>query len=174
MPADYASPRFTLRESSEAADFPLNTLRSYLQRGWFKSLAQNLGGGRGKAGLLSLGDVLVLAIASRLIDVGMRPVNAYHAALPFALAASTPRGLESRRPFELFDPSKYITVFVWRAGFPARVVPVAKDEAVDPLLSANSFLGDDDYGPASVGIVINQVRATVFERLHIPGELGGD
>lgn len=161
---EYLEPRFTLRQAAHAADFPLNTLRSNYQRGWFRSFSTAMAVGRGRTQRLCLGDVLVLAIASRLIDIGFRPLEAYNAAAPFGIVAHTPKGGERRLPFQLFDRDEYNSVFVWRLGTPSRVIRVSKADGV-PL---EQLRLDDPFGEAAVALLLNRVEATVFRRLHLP------
>src|SRR5688572_25578928 len=100
---DYTAPRYTLRQAAEAAAFPLNTLRSNYQRGWFRSFASPDAIGRGHTRWLCLGDVLALAIASRLTELRIRPMEAWTAAYLFGTVAVVKKGGPARRPFELFD-----------------------------------------------------------------------
>lgn len=159
----YLEPRFTLREAAHAASFPLNTLRSNYQRGWFRSFASGMSVGRGRAQRLCLGDILVLAVASRLIDIGFRPLDAYNAAAPFGLVAHRPRDGQRRLPFQLFDRGEFNSLFVWRVGLPSRVVRVGKGEGI-PL---EDLRLDDPFGQAAVTLLLNSVEATVFARLRL-------
>ena len=168
--SNYLEPRFSFREAAEAAAFPLNTLRSYYQRGWFESFARGLKAGRGRAQMLCLGDVLVLAIASRLIDQGERPINAYTGARPFGLIASTPKNLleqghPRRLPFELFNQDEFDTYLLWRRGSPTRVIAVPKDGAVP----VNAGLDEEgiQFGVATSVILLNAVERTVFKMLGL-------
>jgi hypothetical protein len=167
---EYLKPRYTFRQAAEAAAFPLNTLRSNFQRGWFNSFAEGLATHRGSARKLCLGDILVLAIASRLIDQGERPMNAYNAALPFGIVGFTPkalrdRGYPSRRPFELFNRDDFDTYLLWRRGSAARVIAVEKGAAVP----VNEGLDDEgkQFGVATTVLLLNAVEATVFKHLGI-------
>lgn len=168
--SDYLEPRFSFRQAAEAAAFPLNTLRSNYQRGWFRSFAQGLSAGRGRAQMLCLGDVLVLAIASRLIDQGERPMNAYNAALPFGIVGSTPKalldqGFLRRGAFQLFDDSHFDTFLLWRRGSPPRVIPVTKGGSVP----VNTGLDEEGtkFGVATTILPLNPVEQTVFSKLGI-------
>jgi hypothetical protein len=167
---DYLEPRYTFREGAIAAAFPLNTLRSNYQRGWFQSFGEGLATRRGSARKLCLGDILVLAIASRLIDQGERPLNAYNAALPFGLVGSTPKALREeghppRRPFELFNREHYDTYLLWRRGSAARVVPVAKGNPV----RVEEGLDEEgrQFGVATTVLPLNAVEATVLRQLGL-------
>jgi len=169
--SDYLEPKFRLRQAALAADFPLNTLRSYYQRGWFRSFADGLGKGKGRAQRLCLGDILVLAIASRLVGVGLSPLDAYNAAYPYGITAKTPRGIRRRMPFELFDREEFDSVLVWSLGSAALVVPVRKGDGISLV-----ELGlDAEFGEATIAISLNAVERTVFEKLGLPilNEIGG-
>lgn len=168
---DYFTPRFTLRQAAAASDFPYNTMRSYYQRAWFRSHANALRQGRGRASLLCLADVLVLTIASRLIEVGVSPINAYAAAQPFAVAARTPKGMQRRRPPELFNRKTFETLFVWQPGSLAQVVPVQRASPDLPLTWLFDNVGDDGYASAAVAIPLNPLERLVFQRLGIEAEL---
>lgn len=159
---DYLVPRYTFRQAALAAAFPVNTLRSNYQRGWFRSFANGLSKGRGRSQLLCLGDILVLAIASRLIDMGMRPLDAFNVAQPFGLAARTPAGHEPRKPFQLFDRAKYRTVLIWRKDAVHRVVPVENDAGVP-----SELFDDDAFGVATLVLPLNPVESTVCRRLGV-------
>ena len=162
----YLEPRFTLRQAALAAGFPLNTLRSNYQRGWFRSYGSGMAVGRGRAQRLCLGDILVLAIASRLIDIGFRPLDAFNAVAPFALVAHTPKDTAERRlPFQLFDRVQFDSIFVWRMGSPALVIRVNKGDGI-PL---DQLRLDSPSGEAAVALLLNSVEATVFNRLGLPG-----
>lgn len=166
----YLKPCFTFRQAAEAAAFPLNTLRSNYQRGWFQSFGKALNAGRGRAQKLCLGDVLVLAIASRLIDQGERPLNAYNAALPFGVVGTTPKaiidlGFVRRRPFELFDRSQFDTYLLWRRGSPARVLPVGKGLPV-PINDGLDQEGKQ-FGVATTVLLLNAVEQTVLKQLDV-------
>jgi hypothetical protein len=99
-----------------------------------------------------------------LIDMGLRPLDAYNAAAPFGLAAHTPKGLPRRLPCQLFDRSKFDTIFVWRRGAPARVIGVPKGGAIPQL----DLRLDDEFGEATVTLLLNAVEATVFKKLGFP------
>ena len=172
MSLDYHSPRFTFRQASIAADFPLNTLRSYFERGIFASLARDLSRGRGKVRRVCLGDVLVVAIASRLIDIGIRPVNAFGAAILFGRIAETPVGIRRRMPLQLFDRSQFETILVWGQGEAPQFLPVLKStgEVALPVETLpRDFL---DYGVAVTVLPLSGMEAIVFTRLGIAAELG--
>lgn len=162
--SDYIEPRFRLKQASVAAAFPLNTLRSYYQRGWFRSFGNGMSVGKGRAQRLCLGDVLVLAIASRLIDLGLRPLDAYNAARPFGLAATTPKGVARRTPFRLFDRREFDSLLVWQKQSAGRVIPVRKRAGI----SLSDLPLDDPFGEAAVLLRLNAVEATVFEKLGLP------
>lgn len=170
---DYFSPRFTLRQAANASDFPYNTMRSYYQRGWFKSFSSALSQGRGRTGQLCLADVLVLSIASRLIEVGVRPLNAYADASSFAVIARTPKGFDRRKPLQLFDQERYQTVFVWQPGASPRVVPLPKADARIQLGELFYAADPEEYASAAVVIPLNPLEALVFRRLKIENELEG-
>jgi hypothetical protein len=167
----YLDARFTFREAAIAAAFPLNTLRSYYQRDWFRSFVKESETRRGSARKLCLGDVLLLAIASRLIDQGLRPLNAYNAALPFGIVGSLPKALRDqgyplRRPFELFDREQFDTYLLCRSESAARIIPVERGAAVpvDQGLDAEGKL----FGVATTVVLLNAVEATVFKQLRVP------
>lgn len=170
MSLDYESPRFTFRQAALSADFPLNTLRSYYQRELFKPPA-NVSEGRGKTRYLSLGDILILAIAARLIDIGMNPFRAFHVARPFVEDTYASDDVRPRLPYELFDRAEYETVLVWDGESPARVIPVplTNDNLTLPL----SRLPHDvlDYGTGLVVMPLSGLEKTVFTRLGIASEL---
>jgi hypothetical protein len=161
---DYLEPKYRLRQAADAAAVPLNTLRSNYQRGWFQSFGNGMASGRGRAQRLCLGDILVLAIASRLIDIGLRPLDAYNAARPFGQVGGNRRGVSCRMPFGLFKRDEFDSVFIWRRGSASRVVPVRKGQGV-PL---ELLKLDDSFGEAAVTLLLNAVEATVFEALKLP------
>ena len=161
--SDYLEPRYRLRAAAEAAAFPLNTLRSNYQRGWFQSFGNGLSAGRGRAQRLCLGDILVLAIASRLIDAGVAPMEAYNAAVSFGVVAKTPKGVWRRMPFELFDRDQFHTILVWRRGSAANVVPVRKGQG----LTLDELGVWDAFGEVSMVLPLNAVEATVFAQLGL-------
>ena len=168
--SEYLEARFTFRQAANAAAFPLNTLRSYYQRQWFRSFVAEPTSRRGSARKLCLGDILLLAIASRLIDQGERPLNAYNAALPFGIVGSLPetlrkRGQPPRRPFELFDRDRFDTYLLCRSGSASRIISVEKGAAV-PVHQGLDEEGKQ-FGVATTVICLNAVEATVFKELQI-------
>lgn len=165
---DYLKPRFTLRRAADAAAFPVNTLRSNYQRGWFRSFGEGLDVGKGRAQRLCIGDVLVLALASRLIDLGLRPLEAYNAAAPFGFVAHTPKGMPRRMPFQLFDRSQFDSIFIWRRGAPARVIGVPRGG----MVPRSDLRLDEEFGEATVVLHLNVIEARVFDRLGLFPEPG--
>ena len=160
-PSAYLEPRYTFRQAAAAADFPVNTLRSNFQRGWFRSFGNGLHPGQGRTQRLCLGDILVLAIAGRLIDLGISPSNAYNAAYAFGAVTRNQPGQPRRQPFQSFDRSKYETLLLWRRGSP-EVVPLSRDDPVTRL----GLDGLEDR--AAVVISLGAVEATMFSRLGLP------
>lgn len=169
--AQYLEARFTFRQAADAAAFPLNTLRSYYQREWFRSFVKEPASRRGSARKLCLGDILVLAVASRLIDQGERPLNAYNAALPFGVLGSRPKALRDsgypfRRPFELFDRKQFDTYLLCRSGSAGRIIAVKQGAAVP----VNEGLDADgqQFGVATTVVLLNAVEGVVFKQLGVP------
>lgn len=168
-PSAYLNPRFTFRQAAAASGFTVNTLRSNFQRGWFRSFGNGLHSGQGRTQRLCLGDVLVLAIASRLIDVGIRPSDAYNAAYKFGAVTRNKPGQPRRLPFQTFDRDKYETILMWRNGS-HEVIPVARDEPLAKLRL------DDADGMAVVVLSLNATEAAMFARLglSLPEQDHGD
>lgn len=170
MALDYSAPLYTFRQASEAAAFPLNTLRSYYQREWFSSFVPDVSAGRGVARKLCLGDVLVLAIASRLIDLGIQPGEAWKVGYLFGAITQTRKDGPKRRPFQLFDERAYETVLIWRKGQLPSIVPVA---ATSRQISVELFSGDEEesaFGVVSVVLPLNALQETVFRKLGLDTE----
>jgi len=168
--SEYLEARFTFRQAATAAAFPLNTLRSYYQREWFRSFVPDPTTRRGSARKLCLGDILVLAIASRLIDQGERPLNAYNAALPFGIVGSLPKALRERghpprRRFELFNRHEFDTYLLCRRGSASRIIAVEKGAAV-PVHQGLDAEGKQ-FGVATTVVCLNAVETTVFKQLRI-------
>jgi hypothetical protein len=170
---DYLAPRYTFRQAAEAAAFPLNTLRSNYQREWFRTFGQPLAPGRGRARKLCLGDVLILAIASRLIDLGIHPLKAWNAAFLFGLVTHIKKDGPRRRPFELFDASAYETVLVWRPDRRPQVVAVSRKTKALELGELGLDAEEEAFGVCSVVLPLNPVQRTVFDKLGLsrPAEL---
>lgn len=171
MSIDYDTARYTFRQAAIAAGFEPNTLRSYYapNRAFFRIIGGEAAKAKGLAGLLSLRDVLHLAVAQRLIEMGVHPRHAFEAGLDFAHTSDSPAGGPSRDPGELFDVSYAWTALVWQPGTRGRVVAML---AKDPTLSwADLFYNrhTGKRGPAVV-ILLNDVEKQVFDALGIGGE----
>jgi hypothetical protein len=172
MEVDYTAPRYTLRQASAAASFPLNTLRSNFQRGWFRSFANRPATGKGHTRRLCLGDVLVLAIADRLTQLRVHPINAWNAAYFFGAVTVQRKGWPRRGQFELFDEELYETVLIWRPESPPEIVPVSKDTRSLDLNSFQLTPAEQDFGVALVLLLLNPVQRTVFKKLRLSQRAG--
>jgi len=157
--SNFREPKFRLSRAATAAGFSLNTLRSNYQRGWFRSFAGALGTGQGRAQRLCLGDVIVLAIARRLVDLRIHPVEAFNAAYAFGLVAKQYPHVPRRPPFELFDPARFRTVFAWKPGTTAQILPVARGGGV-PLEQLKLLDGE-----GTICLLLNPIVEDVFEKL---------
>jgi hypothetical protein len=159
MPAsiDYHTPRWTLREAAATAGYDsVNTLRAYYQRGHFRIVGGEAAKARGLSSLLNLRDVLHLAVAGRLIDVGVHPRHAFDAGRTFAHS-----GDERRDPAKIYDPREGFTVLIYRPR---------TGRADVQLMGAGDTLGFTDLfvdtalggRGAAVVILLNDVERDVF------------
>jgi hypothetical protein len=166
---NYFEPRYRLSQVAGATGFSLNTLRSNFQRDWFHSHGSGVNLGQGRAQRLCLADVMVLAIARRLIALGLHPNTSFNAALPFGRAAKTPKGLPPRWPGELFPEDDFETVMVWKPGRVAEILPVRKADGIK--LEQLTFDDDED---ATVCLHLNPIERRVFTKLNVrlPEESG--
>src|SRR5436190_5062814 len=168
MPIDYDTPKWTLREAAVAAGYEPNTLRSYYSphRKLFRIIGGAEAQAKGLAGLLNLRDVLQLAVAQRLIEIGVHPGDAFQAGVDFAHTSTTPSGWPTRDPAELFDPREAFTFLIWMPGRGGEVVPV---KTSDPRLDVVHLIynqASGRRGPAIV-ILLNDVQNDVFAALRI-------
>ncbi len=169
MPINYDEPRWTLREAAEAAGYDkVNTLRAYYQRGHFRIVGGEAAKARGLAGLLNLRDVMHLAVAQKLISIGIHPKAAFDAGYEFAHYSVSYPGGPPRDPTELYDPEKAFTVLIWQPGMGARIIPMYHRNAVIEFadLFVNNHTGQ--RGPA-VSFLLNDVQRSVFLALNIGG-----
>jgi hypothetical protein len=155
----YFEPRYRLRQAAEATGFSLNTLRSSFQRAWFRSVGDETGVGQGRAQRLCLADIFVLAIAQRLIALGIHPVEAFNGAFPFARGARQFPGVPKRQPGALFDSAQYQSVFIWKPGAASQVIPVGNGEGI-PL----GELGLLD-GEGTICILLNPLIEPLLQKL---------
>ena len=123
--------------------------------------------GRGRAHKLCLGDVLVLAIASRLIDLGIHPLKAWNAAFLFGAVTHIKKDGPRRRPFELFDVSAYDTVLVWRPDRRPQILAVSRETKALELDDLGFDAGEEAFGVCSIVLPLNAVEHTVFDTLGL-------
>jgi len=162
---DYFEPRYRLSQVAAATGFSLNTLRSNFQREWFRAHGSGVNLGQGRAQRLCLADVMVLAIARRLIALGIHPITSFEAALPFGRAAKTPKGFPARWPGELFPEDKFDTIMVWKPGRVADVLPIRKSDGI----RLEQLALDDDGEDATICLHLNPIERNVFARLNVRG-----
>lgn len=113
---DYDMPHYTLAEAAKASGWNLNTLRA---------VHPGKGAGRGISRMLSLRDVLGIAVANRLWLRGVAPPEAFAAGWEFAHVAQDDR----RDPATVYDVEREgFTVLVYHRGQQeSKVVPLPKN-----------------------------------------------
>lgn len=147
--------RWTLAEAAQLAGYDKhNTLRSYFQKGWFRIVGGQAARGRGSAGLLTLHDVLGIAVARRLIDAGADPRLAFEAGLGFAHF-----GVEGRDPGGVFDfRDRGFTILIFFPSDGASRIVATKDAVGFNDLFIHPRSGAREAG---VHLLLNDVEKSV-------------
>jgi hypothetical protein len=120
-------PQFTLDQVAEVCGKPAATIRSWHTAEWLKLSEHDRPGRQGVSALLSLATVFRIAIASELMQYGLKPVYALYAAAAFSDTHADIVGRRGRKagrqPGELFSKKAGKTVLiVWRP------VPISDDD----------------------------------------------
>lgn len=181
-------PSFKLSEVARAADLEANTLRSWLQRGYWKldqTVGDNLAEVHGKAHLVTLRRALHIGAAADLIRSGVDPSRAFRAARAFVYDFDplAERGGHPRGPGGLYvegwtllvaypDNSKGVITWV-DDGRPRKEPTKSKDKkyarypAIDALraLFFPPFSGLDES--TGTFVWLNKVDARI--RMRLPG-----
>jgi hypothetical protein len=85
--------KFSLPETSHLAGVPLNTLTTWVQRGFLPCRDDEGGGRRGVRRLLSSRAVTAVAVMQQLTSLGLSPADASNAAMCFAFTGNEERGI---------------------------------------------------------------------------------
>jgi hypothetical protein len=128
---DYDTPKYPIRDAASASGFSLNTLRSNYQRGWFRIIGGERAQGEGLPHMLSLRDVLHVAVAHRLWTAGVHPEIAFKAGINFAHSGGEDDAHDGlfRVPAGVFESSKARTFLLYhpseaKSEFPGRIIAV--------------------------------------------------
>lgn len=159
MALDYTTPLFPIREAAAAAGFEVNTLRSLYGRGHFRIIGGEAAKARGLANMLNLRDTMHIAVAKRLMDVGVHPKQAFEVGVSFAHSS-----YGERLPAMLFDQREHgytVLIFHPKSG---QAQIVATEDGLDfaQLFFDPSTGRRDD----AVAILLNDVELSVFRALH--------
>jgi len=152
---DLHTPRFTTRETAEAAGFEPSTFRTFLSRGQ-AALPDDVAilGEKGTANRFNLRMVYQCAIANRLWKAGVDPDKAFSAAAVFAHT-----GHGRRLPAHVFQTGATLLVY--------DPISAAANVINSDLRKVN--LADIVHGNGQIGVVIlvNAVIRDVTARLGI-------
>lgn len=164
MAVDYRTPIYPIRQAAAAAGFELNTLRSLYRRGHFRIIGGEEAKSRGLGHALNLRDIMHVAVAKRLMDVGVHPKDAFDAGTHFAHTASG----ATRDPAEMFDEGFTVLVYFVSTGS-TRVVPM-KDVLEFSTLFINRETGEREN---PLLILLNDVERDVFIALGVGSRPAG-
>ncbi|WP_103729934.1 hypothetical protein [Novosphingobium sp. HII-3] len=174
---DYETPKYPIREAAAAAGFQLNTLRSLYQRGHFRVVGGVEAQARGLGHTLNLRDIMHVAVAKRLMDVGVHAKDAFEAATRFAHTgtggsgwAGEPMKGPFRVPAGMFSDGKaeLFTVLIYFASSGQnRVVPMDKHVLDFSTLFINRETGQREN---PLLIFLNDVERAVFTALNVRAE----
>lgn len=155
---DLSEAKWTFAQAAQLAGYEkLNTLRSYFQKGWFRIIGRPPASkGRGSAELLSLYDVLSLAVAKHLIDLGAVPRLAFEAGVSFGHF-----GDASRDPGELYGSGFTVMVYFPSDGA-TRILRVKSAVELAELFS-HPRSGKRE---GSIQLLLNDVERSVFLQLE--------
>ena len=176
FPYDYETPKYPIREAAAAAGFELNSLRSLYQRGHFRVVGGVEAQARGIGASLNLRDIMHIAVAKRLMDVGVHPKDAFEAAMFFAHTGKGGSGWVGepmqgpiRNPAGMFSNGRteLFTVLIYFASNnQSRIVPMEKQTLDFSTLFINRATGQRDN---PVLIYLNDVERQVFLALDVRG-----
>ncbi|MAF62792.1 hypothetical protein [Blastomonas sp. CCH5-A3] len=142
---DYAHKQFKTSQAAEACKMAPPTLRGYLHRGEFRAIGKKADQ-PGLATLFSLRDVMVFAVAARLIEFNVPPKVAFGIGVEFGHF-----GDDDRDPASMFDFREKGETFIayWPDSQTAEVIA-----------------GDDIKGLYDIGISISQSEAVILIKLN--------
>ncbi len=168
---DYDTPLYPIREAAQAAGFELNTLRSLYQRGHFRIIGGEEAKARGLGHMLNLRDIMHVAVAKRLMDVGVHAKDAFEATISFAHMGSGGSGWVGeamsgpvRDPAGMYDKGFTVLVYFPASGT-ARIVQM--EQSLDfAALFVNPYSGAREN---PVLIFLNDVEHSVFCALGVTG-----
>ncbi len=165
---DYETPLYPVREAANAAGFELNTLRSLYQRGHFRVIGGEEAKARGLGRMLNLRDIMHVAVAKRLMDLGLHPKDAFEAGIYFAHTGTGGSGWVGDDTIELTrEPAG-----VFGKGFTVLVhFPVTGSTRIVPMkdgLDFSTLFVDRSVGRANpVLVFLNEVEHSVFTALGV-------
>lgn len=169
---DYETPLYPIREAAAAAGFELNTLRSLYRRGHFRIIGGEEAKSKGLAHTLNLRDIMHIAVAKQLMDVGVHPKDAYEAGVYFAHTGKGGSGWVGepatgpvRDPAGMFSQGFTVLVYHPSTGS-TRIVPMK-----DSLDFATLFIDQSTDGRVNpILVFLNDVERAVFIALNVRGK----
>ena len=164
---DFDTPKFTLSEAAKAAGYvSVSTLRSYYQRRHFFLVGGMPPTGDGLPNQVRFRDIVHLAVAQRLIGLGVRPNAAFVATLPLAQ-----QQVDLERIVGAPDLG---ALFIWQPDTGGKIVTPAEQMCV---ALADVFYGGPRTGPSRPSVIIAFapiIRAVLRSlKIKMPGGDGG-
>lgn len=166
MPLSFDEAVYTVADAAELTGFDAGNLRSCFQRGFLGLRGEDVAASPGGVRYLTLRRVVQIAVANRLMRLGVGTPAAFHAAMAFSDRSSPElfwdQEVRENRRFvvhgcELFPVGRTLLVVSRLAGLPlAQVRCSAAFETVDSMLDACSDEGGAlvvDVGPILTDVV---------------------